>query len=357
MDSSRTAPRILVVGCGGIGGVVLSRLLEAGHPVHAVARREAIAQVLRERGPRLHDEKGERAVPGTNLEVFVRPPERGTYDFILLATPPTGVEEAVRDTRHLLAPEGAVVVLSNGLCEERVAREVEAERVIGAVVAWGASSPETGVYVRTATGGIVLGTLRGGTDARVERLAGVLRAVCPVELTTNLRGVRWSKLAINCAISSLGTVGGDRLGPLMRQRFVRRLGLEVITEVLQVARAEGVTLEKVAPTLELEWLALDDAERRARGSPSLLLKHAVLLAIGTHYRKMRSSMLAAIERGREPAVDSLNGEVVRKAQVHGIAVPVNTCLWETVHALGRHELKPGLDTLRAVYARTRSLPE
>jgi 2-dehydropantoate 2-reductase len=262
----------------------------------------------------------------------------------------------VRDTRHLLAPEGAVVVLSNGLCEERVAREVEAERVIGAVVAWGASSPETGVYVRTATGGIVLGTLRGGTDARVERLAHVLRAVCPVELTTNLRGVRWSKLAINCAISSLGTVGGDRLGPLMRQRFVRRLGLEVITEVLQVARAEGVTLEKVAPTLELEWLALDDAERRARGSASLLLKHAVLLAIGTHYRKMRSSMLAAIERGREPAVDSLNGEVVRKAQVHGIAVPVNTCLWETVHALGRHELKPGLDTLRAVHARTRGLP-
>ncbi|HEY0093386.1 MAG TPA: 2-dehydropantoate 2-reductase N-terminal domain-containing protein, partial [Archangium sp.] len=47
MDSTRTAPRILVVGCGGIGGVLLSRLLESGRKVSAVARREEIAQALR----------------------------------------------------------------------------------------------------------------------------------------------------------------------------------------------------------------------------------------------------------------------------------------------------------------------
>src|SRR6218665_2266227 len=352
MDAARTAPRILVVGCGGIGGVLLSRLLEGGHRVSAVARREEIAQILRTRGPVLRDEKGERTVRG-DLEVFVQPPAQGTYDFILLATPPNGVEAAARDTRHLLAPQGAMAVLANGLCEERVARVVGEDQVIGAVVAWGASSPETGVYVRTASGGIVLGVLRGGTDARLEPLAGGLRAMCRVDFTTNLRGVRWSKLAINCAISSLGTVGGDRMGPLLRRRFVRRLGLEVFTEVLQVARAEGVKVEKVASTLELGWLALDERERHARGSASLLLKHAVLLAVGARYRKMRSSMLAAIERGREPPVDYLNGEVVQRARTHGLAVPVNECLWETVHALARHELKPGVDTLRGVYERTR----
>jgi 2-dehydropantoate 2-reductase len=341
MDS---APRILVVGCGGIGGVLLSRLVEAGHRVAAVARREEIAQALRTRGPKLRDEKGERTVHGA-LEVFVQPPAEGVYDFILLATPPTGVEEAARDTAHLLAPEGAVAVLANGLCEELAARAVGEARVVGAVVAWGASALEPGVYERTAMGGMVLGRLGGGTDARLERLAGVLGAVCPVELTPNLRGVRWSKLAINCAISTLGTVGGERVGPLLRQRFVRRLGLEIITEVLQVARAEGVRMEKVAGTLELDWLAL--------GSGSLVLKHAVLLAVGLRYRKMRSSMLAAIERGREPPVDFLNGEVVQRARAHGLAVPVNERLWRTVHALARREQTPALGTLRAVYEQTR----
>lgn len=352
MDPAQTAPRVLVVGCGGIGGVILSRVVEAGRKVSAVARREELAAVLRTRGPVLRDEKGERTLRG-ELEIFVQPPAQGAYDFILLATPPNGVEAAVRDTAHLLAPEGAMVVLQNGLCEELTARVVGEGRVIGAIVAWGASSPEAGVYEKTSSGGIVLGTLSGEPDARLERLAEVLRAVCPVAFTRNLRGARWSKLAINCAISTLGTVGGNRVGPLLRHGFVRRLAMEVFTEVLQVARAEGVTLEKVASTVELEWLTLSEAERHARGSLSLLGKHVMLLAIGARYRRLRSSMLAAIERGREPPVDFLNGEVVRRGKAHGLAVPVNEQLLEAVHAMARRELSPGVETLRQIYARTR----
>lgn len=318
----------------------------------AVARREEIAHVLRTRGPVLRDEKGERTIRG-DLEVFVQPPREGLYDFILLATPPNGVEAAARDTAHLLTPHGAMVVLQNGLCEELVARLVGEARVIGAIVAWGASSPETGVYERTSSGGIMLGVLSGEPDPRLPRLAQVLRAVCPVTFTDNLRGARWSKLAINCAISTLGTVGGNRVGPLLRHAFVRRLAMEVFTEVFQVARAEGVKLEKVASTVDLAWLTLSESEKRAHGSPSLAIKHAMLLAIGARYRRLRSSMLAAIERGREPPVDFLNGEVVRRGKIHGLQVPVNERLLEAVHAMSRRELTPGVETLRHLHAQTR----
>ncbi|HSP78551.1 MAG TPA: 2-dehydropantoate 2-reductase [Myxococcaceae bacterium] len=352
MSPERTAPRVLVVGCGGIGGVLLSRLLESGQKVAAVTRREEIAQVLRTRGPVLRDERGERTLHG-DLELFVQPPSEGAYDFILLATPPNGVEAAARDTAHLLAPDGALVVLQNGLCEELVAQVVGEHKVIGAIVAWGASSPEPGVYERTSSGGIVLGTLQGEPDARVLRLAEVLRPVCPVDFTRNLRGARWSKLAINCAISTLGTVGGSRVGPLLRHRFVRRLAMEVFTEVLQVARAEGVRLEKVASTVHLEWLTLRESELRSSASPSLLGKHLLLFAIGLRYRRLRSSMLAAIERGREPPVDFLNGEVVRRGKAHALPVPVNEHLLEAVHAMSRRELAPGVETLRSIYAQTR----
>ena len=353
MNPAQVEPRVLVVGCGGIGGVLLSRLLEGGRKVAAVARREEIASVLRTRGPVLRDEKGERTLRG-DLEVFVQPPREGPYDFILLATPPNGVEAAARDTAHLLAPDGAMVVLQNGLCEELVARVVGGEnKVIGAIVAWGASSPETGVYERTSSGGIVLGTLSGEPDPRLSRLADVLRAVSPVDFTENLRGARWSKLAINCAISTLGTVGGSRVGPLLGHRFIRRLAMEVFTEAFQVANAEAVKLEKVASTVDLKWLTLSESERRSRGSPSLLARHAMLLAIGARYRGLRSSMLAAIERGREPPVDFLNGELVRRGKAHGLPVPVNEQLLEAVHAMARRQLAPGVETLRRIYERTR----
>ena len=174
-----------------------------------------------------------------------------------------------------------------------------------------------------------------------------------MDFTDNLRGARWSKLAINCAISTLGTVGGDRVGPLLAHRFVRRLAMEIFTEVAAVARAEGVRLEKVASTVELDWLTLSESQRRSRGSLALLARHALLLAIGARYRRLRSSMLAALERGREPPVDFLNGEVVRRGAAHGLAVPVNTHLLEAVHAMARKERSPGLEALRDVYARTR----
>ena len=45
-------------------------------------------------------------------------------------------------------------------------------------------------------------------------------------------------------------------------------------------------------------------------------------AVGLRYRRMRSSMLAAIERKRTPAIDFLNGEVViRGAEAADVSLP------------------------------------
>jgi 2-dehydropantoate 2-reductase len=328
-------PRILLVGCGALGGVLAGHLLDIGHDVTLLTTNPQIARVLRERGVRV---RGDAAPPPTKatavyekLDAEVRP-----FDYVLLATQPPQVEAAAKSAADWLAPGGRAVCFQNGLCEERVGAIVGPERVIGAVVTWGASMVEPGVYDRTSAGGFSLGRLDGSADPHFDELGRLLEAVGPVTVTENLRGARWSKLAINCAISTLGTIGGDRLGVLMRQRHVRRLALEVMTETVHVARAEGVRLEKVSGTIDLDWIALTEAEKTAAGSPGLLAKHSLLLAVGARYRRLRSSMLAAIERGREPAVEFLNGEVIERAARHGIAVPVNRAardlVWEIAHA-------------------------
>ena len=94
-------------------------------------------------------------------------------------------------------------------------------------------------------------------------------------------------------------------------------------EAGHVARAEKLGLEKVGGTVDMAARALTEAERLSGGSPSLLGKHALLLAVGARYRRLRSSMLAAIERGRPPAVDFLNGEIVARGRKHRIATPFN----------------------------------
>ena len=340
--------RILVVGLGGIGGVIAGRLRAAGQNIAGVTRNEAIRTALERDGFQI-----EGCAPAPIGLLFEKPPATASFDLILIATQPPQVEAAAVQAMPALAPGGAIVVLPNGLCEERVSRAVGQEHVVGAIIAWGASMIGPGLYRQTSQGGFTIGLPEGPPDDRCRALARLLTAVGPTALTDNLRGARWTKLAFNCAVSTLGTVGGARLGPLLSRSFVRRLGLEVMTEVVAVAQAEGVRLEKLAGTIDLPRLALTPAEKEGRGRWSMVAKHGLLLAAGAKYRRLRSSMLAAIERGRPPAVDFLNGEVVSRAQEHGIAVPVNDQLLHAVHRIAAGEMKSSVATLRSIYEATR----
>jgi 2-dehydropantoate 2-reductase len=118
-----------------------------------------------------------------------------------------------------------------------------------------------------------------------------------------------------------------------------------MTEAVDVARALGVRLEKVVGTLDLDWVALSAEDRAARGSAALAAKHALLLAVGLRYRRMRSSMLSAIERKRPPAIDFLNGEIVAHGQAAKIPTPVNQAVVDTVWQIARGEAISSRETL------------
>lgn len=342
--------RVLVVGLGGIGGIVSAHLLEQGVELTSLTTNDAIADAIDRDGMKIIADGEERRVAARAARKLR---DGSRYDFVLLATQPPQVEEAARKALPYLADDGAMVCFQNGLVEERIEKICGRERVLGAIVAWGASMIAPGRYERTSGGGFTLGRLDGAGDRRLDTLALLLECIGPVEQTSNLRGARWSKLAINCAISSLGAIGGDRLGVLLTHRHVRRLAIEVMTEAVEVARKEGVKLQKVSGTVDLEWLALTPAERKQSGSASLVSKHALLLAVGARYRRLRSSMLSAIERGRPPSVDFLNGEIVSRAHTHGVDVPVNARIQHLVHALSAREERSSMELLRRLYDETR----
>ena len=347
--------RVVVVGSGGVGGCITARLAGAGRHVVAVTGNPEITRAIGEQGLHAALPDGERLV---RVDVVTRPAALPAvkFDLALLAVPPNRIEAAAAEVVPHLADDAVLVPLANGLPEERLAARLGAARVVGGIVGFGASMHGPGRVEQTSEGTLILGRLDGAIDGPARRVAALLKAADPgdgVELTTNLRGARWAKLAVNAAISSLGTIGGDRLGALMRHRFARRLCLEVMTEVTQTALATGVRLEKIAGTVDLEWLALDADERMAPGSPSLLAKHTVLLAVGAKYRRLRSSMLAAIERGREPPIDFLNGEIVQRAASTQVKTPINHAVVEAVRAIAARERRPSLEGLRQLFDDTR----
>jgi 2-dehydropantoate 2-reductase len=337
--------KVAVIGCGGIGGVIAANLTRAGVDVTPVVGNAAVAQAVFANGLRVVELDGEEwSVKAARTPVLQL--DDGPYDLAIVATQNPALERALAKALPHLA--GPIVTCQNGLPEAR-AIDVCGERVVGCVVGWGASMVEPGVYKRTSRGSLQLGRAseNGPHAADIARL---LEVASPTVVVDDLQGVRWSKLAINCVTTTLGAAGGVPLGKLLSNRPIRRLALEIFAEVAEVARAEGVKLQPVGGTLDIDKIAITDAERQLSiGSPRLAYKHSILLAVGLKYRRMRSSMLYALERGRPPEIDFLNGEIVRRGAARGIATPVNAALVKQVRAIERKQAHPSLDALRTLY--------
>lgn len=342
-ESKYKSLRVLVVGCGGIGGVIACQLLKSGVDVFIATTNDDVKHVWTETGPRLNRRPlGKKLAPTRVLSSALDATE--PFDVVLIAVQPPQMEMVARSLTERLSESGRVVCLSNGLCEPHLAEILGNDRVVGAVVAWGARMLTPGEYVRTSKGGFLVGKLDGAPDDQLAGICALLTLVGPVELTANLRGARFSKLSINCAVSALGTIGAQRLGTLLRQKKARSLGIALIREAVTVAHADGVVLEPVIHV---------DIAKLVSHDPNRLLgkaaQHTLLMAVGARYRRLRSSMLSAIERGREPAVDYINGEISTLGRKLGIPTPVNDAAREIIWEISRGDLQAGpaaLETLR-----------
>lgn len=267
--------RIGVIGLGAIGGVMAERLSPKA-PALAAGRH---APEWRSRFPQV---------------AATLPEDR--YDLILLCTRTAETEKALAPALPFLASDGAVICLQNGLPEAHAARLAGEGRVLGAVIGWSASVRAPGQVEVTGGGKFIL----GGTSPRLADAARILALAFPVRVTNNLEGARWSKLAMNCAMSTLGAVSGLSLGELAASRRVRQLALEVVREVVGEGAARGVRFEPVAG-IRPDWLA------RVPGP----LAHAAIWLAARRRPAQRTGMIARLRDGRSAGIDDLNALIDR----------------------------------------------
>jgi 2-dehydropantoate 2-reductase len=323
--------RLLLMGCGGVGGVIAGGLLQARHDVTIVTHNEDICRAINTHGLRVTT-PDEQWTISTSAHAYLDEVE-GPFDAVYLAMKGTEVEQAVRDVESYLAPEGYVVTFQNGVVEDRVSAILGRERVIGALVGWGATMHAPGVYEMTSHGEIAIGELDGQLSPRLHQLRATLEAIGPATASNNIYGILWSKLTINCATSASGAVTGQLLGEMLRRRAGRRLALAITSEVVDVAEAHGISLEPVGGTLDVHYLYLPP-ERRAGGvGLDLVFKHAIMLVVGSKFRRLKSSMLQSIERGRRAEIDFLNGYVVERGREKGVPTPFNAALTAMVREI------------------------
>lgn len=342
-DSKQDLDRLLIVGCGGIGGVLGCTLHQSGIPLCIATTNQSVRDVWTTSGPFLGKSSAIGPLNSSAIRSSITDFE-SRFGTIFVAVQPPQIELVTRQIIDKLADGGRVVCLSNGLCEEYMSTLLNPESVVGAVVSWGARMKTPGHYTRTSKGGFRLGKLTASDDPRLSDIQALLQHVGPVKRTSNLQGARFAKLTINCAVTALGTIGGKTLGELLVRTRPRSLALALMRECAEVAQSAGVVMEPVTKVDLGKLAGGEHSDRRFTRAG----QHALLLLAGTRYRNLRSSMLAAMERGREPAIDYINGEVVRLGRRHGVFTPYNEAAVAVVWEIFRGELSAGSQALARV---------
>ncbi|NIO06186.1 MAG: 2-dehydropantoate 2-reductase [Proteobacteria bacterium] len=307
--------KIAVVGAGAIGGVTAAFLVRAGWDLEIVCKHQEIVERA-SRGLHVFGAKGDYRVPLRAVKDIAD--LSGPKDVVFLATKAYDCLAAVQDLLPFLGQASAVVSLQNGMCEHALAEVLGRERVVGCVVGWGATMHGPGELEVTSRGEFVIGNIDNEADRRLPFLQEMLRAVMPTRISENIVGELYSKLVVNSCINSLGVIAGLRLGELLANRKVRYVFLSLMGEAMAVAEAMGIKVEPGgAGKVDYDWFL------RGQGTLAELTRHVLIRIIGLKYRKIKSSSLQSLERGRMTEIDYLNGYICGQGKKHGVPTPIN----------------------------------
>lgn len=331
--------KIAIYGAGAMGTVLGAFLAKSGADVDLISRnREHVAALKRDGAKIVCVADGTTFI----VPVFAKTEEEieEKYDIVFLMTKQRENDKNARKIQSFLSEKGVVCTTQNGLPEEGLSEILGKDRVLGCVCTFGARMSGAGVCELTSELSSVrteIGTF-GKNEEAVDSLKTVLLRVGEtfdnfdfVRTTDNLAGVRWNKLTINAAFSTLSVVTGETFGEIAKGKRSSRLALAIIRECLAVRRALGIRSEKMQGH-DLERIFGKNMPFARRLLPFAVKKHGLL----------RSGMLADIEKGRKCEVDFVAGAVTKRARKAGVKTPVLDKAIEIVHGIenGQYEIAP-----------------
>ena len=288
---------VAVVGLGSIGGIAAACLAEAGrHDVIGCARKPIDKLTL--------ERPGRTVTPP--LPVITDPAEATPADWVLVVTKTQDTAAAAPWLARLCTRSTRVAVLQNGIDHvERVAPLANGATVVPVIVYYNGErlAPDR-VRMRVAgdhdlavpddAGGRAFAALAAGTPLRV--------LVEPDFVT-----LKWRKLLLNAVANPITALTMQRQA-VLRRPDVHALCLDVLTETVKVARADGATLPDNEPRLAMERL----------------LQFSPELGTSMYFDRMA---------GRSFEVEALTGAVVAAGERHGIATPLNRVFLALLRAI------------------------
>lgn len=311
---------IAVIGGGAIGGITAAYLSKAGFDVELVVKYKEKAEQAANEGLHIIGVRGDhylKVKAVADVEQL-----SGKKDIVMIVTKAYDMPDAARRVLPFLKDNSLVVSMQNGICVEALGDIVGAARSVGCVIGWGSTMTSDGTLNMTSEGDFVIGGQLPDTDLTV--LKEVLSCMLPTRISANIIADLYSKMIVNSCITSLGVLCGLNLGKIMTYKRARNIFVSIIREAIDVANAMNVNVEPYGGKLDYYKLL------KGKGALADLRRDALIRIIGFKYRRLKSSSLQSLQRGKPTEVDYYNGYIAKKGAELGVATPVNARIVEMI---------------------------
>jgi 2-dehydropantoate 2-reductase len=232
-----SAVRYVVLGCGAVGGTVAAGLVRDGHDVLACDAEPAVVEAIGARGLRI-----EGPVETFTAQIpIVTPsdlPDRLDCP-VLVAVKAHHTAAAAALLAGRLHGGGFAVSLQNGLTTPILAAAVGPERVVEAVVNFGADMTEPGVVLRGNRATFMVGEPDGRLSSRVRALAADIAGAVA---TGDILGYAWAKLAYGAVLAATA-VSDLPIADVLDEPAYRPLLTELARQVVAQAPVPPMALD------------------------------------------------------------------------------------------------------------------
>jgi len=306
-----------VVGAGGTGGYYGGALARAGNQVTMVARGPHLA-AIRATGLQVNTV----LLGDFHLDVDATDDMSsvGPVDLVIFAVKSYGTNVAIRDMGPLVGDDTMIISTQNGIDSERLLGEaLGTEHVLGCAATVSAKIDAPGIVTQGGgPGSLVIGEMgsadlnaQGAVTERVNDLVERCKAAgLAAETHEDIVMAIWEKFIFICALSGMTALTRKPIGEIFAQPSTTEMYLQVLAEVAEVGRAEGVALPG---DIAQNTLAATQARE-----PFII-----------------GSMGHDLIAGNPIEIGLLNGRVVELGKKHGIPTPANFAIEA---ALKPHEL-------------------
>jgi 2-dehydropantoate 2-reductase len=290
-------------------------------------------ETIKAKGLQVATLKGTLNVPVAALHLDEFDSSDEVFDLVFLAVKAYDTGWMARVVEPHLSPGGSIVSLQNGLNEARIAEVVGAHRTIGCVVLMSADFKGPDQARRTTdpdAASFIIGELDGRHRPRLDDLQRVLAPAGKTEISSNIWGELWAKLAVNCMINALSGITGRSVPELWADPAAFDLMVHIGGEVADVSRAAGVKMSPIHfgdSVIGPDQIgAAHHGDPVARTAVAKGVSGIAASAATPNPNMAAASLLQDIVRHRRTEVEYLNGLVGRIARKHGVSASYNSVL-------------------------------